>query len=420
MKPLLFIAGLFCYYSPFVPAAAAFPWKRQVTVSASCASQPNTVGICSPTSNDVWYNGSYYEFTWKYNNPAYITSEDNTINLYLLYESDGTYTSVKEWKGLPRSPGSFVQQVDDSWFPSKLPDNSANKTWQPYAYVLTDGYEYQQEIENDYNFPKPVQFTLIQSAHNTSTDESDSPNGSGSANASNSGSGLPGWLIAVIVIACVVFVAALAGLLWFIRRLKRTNAQNNVAAAGAAANMRDSKTSDQRNLMQTTDASMPTIPRPFAGSISNSNDMSSIHSSTPIMASVRNAPPGSPQQSSPTKSIAEAELGNKPPTSPAVAHIMQNQEARQSSSILSSTDAIMIADTFRQFMRKPEWNEQHEEEDDDENTFKLGNEPIKQRKPLGDDLFRKNDNDADNETVHHNDNDDDRRPSRLKDSSTQE
>lgn len=266
--------------------------------------------------------------------------------------------------------------------------------------------------------------SIVESAHNTSNDASDSPNGSDSANANNSGSGLPGWLIAVIVIACVVFVAALAGLLWFIRRLKRTNAQNNIAAAGggAAANMRDSKTSDQRNLMmQSTDASMPTIPRPFAGSISNSNDMSSIHSSTPIMASVRNAPPGSPQQSSPTKSIAETELGNnKPPTSPAVAHIMQNQEARQSSSILSSTDAIMIADTFRQFMRKPEWNEQHEEEDDDENTFKLGNEPIKQRKPLGDDLFRKNDNDADNETVHHNDNDDDRRPSRLKDSSTQE
>ncbi|KAI7883333.1 hypothetical protein K492DRAFT_51871 [Lichtheimia hyalospora FSU 10163] len=356
-----------------------------------------------------------------HSNPAYITSEDNTINLYLLYESDGTYTSVKEWKGLPRSPGSFVQQVDDSWFPSQLPDNSANKTWQPYAYVLTDGYEYQQEIENDYNFPKPVQFTLIQSAHNTSTDGTNSPSGDDSATSSNSSSGLPGWLIAVIVIACVVFVAALAGLLWFIRRLKRTNAENTVAAT----NIRDSKTSDQRNLMQSTDASMPTIPRPFAGSISNSNDMSSIHSSTPIMASVRNAQPGSPvtQQSSPTKSMAEAELGNKPPTSPAVAHIMQNQDARQSSSILSSTDAIMIADTFRQFMRKPEWNEQHEEEDDDENTFKLGNEPIKQRKPLGDDLFRKNDDnddstkdDADNATVHHND--DDRRPSRLKDSST--
>lgn len=263
--------------------------------------------------------------------------------------------------------------------------------------------------------PNTNLWTIVESAHNTSSDGSNSPNASSSESSSSNGaSGLPGWLIAVIVIACVVFVAALAGLFWFIRRLKRTNAQNNVAAA----NIRDSKQSDQRNLMQSADASMPTIPRPFAGSISNSNDMSSIHSSTPIMASVRNAQqqPGSPvtQQSSPTKSMAEAELGNKPPTPPAMAHIMQNQEARQSSSILSSTDAIMIADTFRQFMRKPEWNEQHEEEDDDENTFKLGNEPIKQRKPLGDDLFRKNDdNDADNATVHHND--DDKRP---KDSST--
>lgn len=34
-----------------------------------------------------------------------------------------------------------------------------------------------------------------------------------------------------------------------------------------------------------------------------------------------------------------------------------HSEANHSSSILSSTDALMIADTFRQFMRKPEWNE---------------------------------------------------------------
>lgn len=37
-----------------------------------------------------------------------------------------------------------------------------------------------------------------------------------------------------------------------------------------------------------------------------------------------------------------------------------NSEANQSSSILSSTDALMIADTFRQFMRKPDWNEELE------------------------------------------------------------
>ncbi|KAF7724419.1 hypothetical protein EC973_001083 [Apophysomyces ossiformis] len=41
-------------------------------------------------------------------------------------------------------------------------------------------------------------------------------------------------------------------------------------------------------------------------------------------------------------------------------------EARTSSSILSSTDALMIADTFRHLMRKPEWTERYDEGDDDD------------------------------------------------------
>ncbi|KAI9497432.1 hypothetical protein BDB00DRAFT_623232 [Zychaea mexicana] len=320
-------------------------------------------------------------------------TSQNTVNVHLLYMIDDEYTSIKNWTDQALSPGTIVELVDDTWFPSLLPDNSANKTWEPYIYVITDGYDYREEIEYDYNFPAPIQFQLIQNAHNSSTSDSGNGDGNGNSNSSESSSGLKGWMIAVIVIACVLFVAALAALFWLFRRLRRNKA---AAAAGG----------DQRNLIQgnngASQMSSPVIPaaRPFAGSLTNAssmgggdarNDMSSIHSSTPIVlhgGSQRTA--NSPITHSPSSPKSMSDFDK---SSPAVAHIMQQQEARQSSSILSSTDAIMIADTFRQFMRKPEWNEHHDEEDEEVGgAFKsqhFADSDNEKRKRVGDELLRK-------------------------------
>ncbi|KAI8384728.1 uncharacterized protein BYT42DRAFT_272259 [Radiomyces spectabilis] len=61
-------------------------------------------------------------------------------------------------------------------------------------------------------------------------------------------------------------------------------------------------------------------------------------------------------------------------------------DVRQTSSILSSTDALLIADTFRQFMRKPEWIAS---EDDGKTKRRsiLETDPPQER--LGDQLLRK-------------------------------
>lgn len=88
------------------------------------------------------------------------------VDLYLLYENNtGQYEQVKLWANLSRTQGVLVQLIDDSWYPSQLPDNSANKTWKPYAYVLSPGRNYQEEIDklatSETYFPAPVQFTLI-------------------------------------------------------------------------------------------------------------------------------------------------------------------------------------------------------------------------------------------------------------------
>ncbi|KAI9266900.1 hypothetical protein BDA99DRAFT_558925 [Phascolomyces articulosus] len=357
-----------------------------VVASAACARLENTQGICSPSSTSEWYNGTFQELTWKYNNPQYMRG-DGTVNVHLLYMIDNEYTSIKNWTNQPLSPGTIVEQIDDSWFPSLLPDNSPNKTWEPYIYVLTDGHDYREEIAYDYNFPAPVQFKLIQNAHNASS-ASNPNNGdtTGAADTSESSSGLKGWMIAVIVIACVLFVAALGALFWLFRRLRR----NKAAAAAATAGGAMGETSDQRNLIQGKDGtytsqmsstpSAAAIARPFAGSVTNTssvgggerNDISSIHSSTPIVhhGGSQRAPTTAsmPQSPSSPRSMTDQYNYDKVSPPPAVAQIMQQQEARQSSSILSATDAVMIADTFRQFMRKPEWNEHHDDEEDEDGT----------------------------------------------------
>ncbi|KAI7859936.1 hypothetical protein BDC45DRAFT_495343 [Circinella umbellata] len=367
MKSQPFIVGLlFSYFVTIIKATTDDLVKRQVVASPACARLENTQGICSPSSSSVWYNGTYQELTWKYNNPNYMTSE-GTVNVHLLYMIDNEYTSIKNWTNQPLQPGTIVQLIDDTWFPSLLPENSANKTWEPYVYVITNGHDYREEIAYDYNFPAPVQFKLIQNAPDTST--SNDNNNTNDSESNNDSSGLKGWMIAVIVIACVLFVAALIALFWLFRRLRR----NKAAAAGTTTG----EGGDQRNLIQGGER----------------NDMSSIHSSTPIVHHAQHQRvPSLPQSPSSPKSSPAENFENKAPTAPAVAQIMQQQEARQSSSILSSTDAIMIADTFRQFMRKPEWNEHHDEED--EEAFKSSqqwsnNNNSDERKRVGDELLRK-------------------------------
>lgn len=201
---------------------------------------------------------------------------------------------------------------------------------------------------------------------------------------------LTGWMIAVIVIVSTLLLVALGALVFFccIRQRNR-NDQHEASASvpvsspsqpAISSNLigEDQTTLAQEKGISATGVSTPAIPRPFSA-----HDLSSINSLTPITGT-RGGGAVSPQSTNTPQNASE---------------IQQQQQAatidpRQSSSVLSSTDAIMIADTFRQFMRKPEWKNNHErpeeedDDDDDENTFKQLDEN-EQRKRLGDELLRK-------------------------------
>lgn len=97
-------------------------------------------------------------------------------------------------------------------------------------------------------------------------------------------------------------------------------------------------------------------------------DISSIHSSQQVW---------SPRSMSPRQDDMSFVTTSEKPLMETESHHPQNA----SSSILSSTDALMIADTFRQFMRKPDWNDELEQADDSKRT--------QERKKLGDELLER-------------------------------
>ncbi|KAI8056511.1 uncharacterized protein B0P05DRAFT_559973 [Gilbertella persicaria] len=327
--------------------------------SRACGGQNNTVAICSPSSDSIWTNDTDQEITWKYNNPVF--TEYDTLDLYLLYQpNDSAWEAVLEWTGLDKTKGVMITHVNDSWYPAPIANNAPNVTWTMYLYLVGSGYDYQSDlalISSRHNFfPVPQSFTLIQTSINTtSTNTTATPSNTTTTNPTSeasttpsvkkSSSKLAGWAIAVICIAALFFIAAVAALIWAYRRYKqrknrKTPLSNNTAAALGAAS---------------------------AGFLAANGSM---HSSTQHLVSSR-----SPRQQDEVSSFATT--SEKPP-------LGLHSEAHHSSSILSSTDALMIADTFRQFMRKPEWNEEMELNAQRQQIEEKGESGEEERKGSGD------------------------------------
>ncbi|KAI9480363.1 MAG: hypothetical protein EXX96DRAFT_562309 [Benjaminiella poitrasii] len=315
----MLLFSLFLCISFLIKSTVSVLNKRQAVASRSCGNEDNTISICTPTSSSVWQNGTDQEITWKWNNPTLISYD--TLDLYLLYQpTDGNYKTIKSWTGLERMKGVLVEHIDDSWFPSS-PLKEENVTWTMYFYIVGSEYDIQQDlslIPSQHNFfPVPQVFTIIQPSSTaaittiTPTTSSNPINSlSPTINQHKSSSSLPGWAIAVICIAAVIlFITVAIAFVWALRR--RRNKQNNIMASQPS--------SDEK--------------RPVLASSKNESHILS-------------AP-------APYKEDADSEKSPRPP-------LGVLGEGHHSSSILSSTDALMIADTFRQFMRRPDWNEENE------------------------------------------------------------
>ncbi|CAO3615148.1 unnamed protein product [Mucor hiemalis] len=209
-------------------------------------------------------------------------------------------------------------------------------------------------------------FSFLENAINTTATTSPSGTSSNNPAASsavaspsipitNSSKKLPGWAIAVIVIASLLFLLAIAAMIWAYRRYKNKR-QLNGGAANSGLHGDDEKVpvlAPNKNESNIAVAASTAAAIAAGENNRSGGDISSIHSSTQQLWSPRSLSPKHDE-------ISFVTTSEKPPAPTQAQQLGLHSEANQSSSILSSTDALMIADTFRQFMRKPDWNEELE------------------------------------------------------------
>ncbi|CAO3633737.1 unnamed protein product [Cunninghamella blakesleeana] len=406
--------------------------------SQQCANKDQTWSICSPAEGDVWYNGTYQQLTWKYNHPVF--NNFTILSFYILQKSDTEYKEIKKID-VEHALGVKVVLIDDSWYPSQLPPNSPNVSIPVYGYLIGDSTNLQEELANSQSFfPKPISFTLIENAHNTTSSTSlassptngESTNANGATSSPSSSSSFPGWAIAVIVIVVLLIIAAGLALFWLLRKIRKNRQQQqsgaltlpdndpsnaNNALLSSSNNLsnhhlsQESLNNNSNNNNNSTSMTMATSSNTIKNKgivnqvqqIETRDISSSIHSSTPMMQQPinrGNGGSGSPTAPSPTSverspSIATNMTSTTNTTSPThILHHGNNDHLHhpQQNTILSSTDAIMIADTFRQLMRKPDWNEHNNEEINSESSLlkeSTSNDALQQQKKI-DDLYPNN------------------------------
>ncbi|KAF7721939.1 hypothetical protein EC973_003927 [Apophysomyces ossiformis] len=270
-----------------------------------------------------------------------------------------------------------------------------------YTYMTGPDADLQTELAksatNENYYPNPKNFTLVQNAHNTTyqptaTNAPGIPTvGSASPSNSTGGSQLPSWAIAVICVASVLVAGSLAAIFWAARKWRKNKAEASMSGnekllipgptkppggIGDRTPQVDTTPITPAAAHRSADATTP------VGAFMDNRDISSIHSSTPMILHASGSLRSSPVTQSPSmaRSLQDPDMEKSP-----IAHIMQHPEAHHSSSILSSTDALMIADTFRQFMRKPEWTG-HDEDEETENVELQGRQQEEKSRREGDGL----------------------------------
>lgn len=343
----------------------------------SCAEQGNSYPFCSPMSNDVWTNGSTHSFIWNYNYPFYVGYEK--VNLYLYYIIKFEYVSVKNYTDIDRSLGGVQVTVDDSWFLSPLPDGAPPENLTMAGFYLPNGFSPYSEISSPISmFPRPFNFTVTQfakPANGTNNSNSTNSNGNGNnsngsnnnnnnnSNAGHYSSSLPGWAIAVIVLAVIAFICGVAALIWTMLLSRRNRRSNKlipmIGGSGRAGSNHSSNHPDSRGGVG--GGAM------IGGSSSSHHDKkkyphdnASINSQTKVNAyrSTDSVPMTTTSAAENASSIGTltSRHAYASPLSPTGGYEMSSNNNNNK---LSSNDAVFLSDTFRNTLGRTavnDWN----------------------------------------------------------------
>ncbi|KAI9255254.1 hypothetical protein BDA99DRAFT_540166 [Phascolomyces articulosus] len=339
---------------------------------AECGANGNTDTICSPLKGETWENSTWHQITW---NPSYPTyAADEFIDIYLYYVKNYQNTMIKNWTNVSPSRSNYPVFIDDTWFPISYRDDDIHEA---LIYIVGVDVNPDQEMTDRYSdYPAPIPIQVIQTPKPTTATNNTAINDSDKSS-TNDGTLQP-WVIAIVVIAIVAAVIACIVMIWAIRHVRRRKLVYNekgheIESAGIGGPV-------------TNSSSLPSSSMMYPGSTQFKNDSSYIF--PPIGdGSIR---------SQPASRIILDRGSNCLPDN----MLIRPQSVASCSNIstpstdmppISSADALMIADTFRQRMRRPEWQQQqqhHQQQQQQQQQKQEHNEESKRRQ-LSEELLKK-------------------------------
>ncbi|CAO3617881.1 unnamed protein product [Cunninghamella blakesleeana] len=308
---------LYCLFIIFIPS--------MTLASPNCGRNGNQDTICSPMNGETWnQNGTWYLFTWNPTYPTYVAS--NSLSIYFYFVENYKFIEIMAFHNITNQ-GELPMIINNTWFnsPSITQKGSQHDA---RVYVIASELDPITEMNNlNSPWPKPVQFYIDEALSPSQKDGSTQP-----INDNNSSSGSQSWVTPLVLVLCLLAVVISVVVFMVLRKIRRRK-----LVYGEKSHLDDTK---------------------------YKNDMFPISPSDEGFKYDRHT-----NYSASTQDITY--MHPPPPT----LQSMSNLSCR-SDPLLSSTDALLIADTFRQRMRRPEWphcntilqqNQSEEEENNNNN-----------------------------------------------------
>ncbi|CAO3587673.1 unnamed protein product [Absidia cylindrospora] len=288
-------------------------------LSISWASKPNTNcgqngnldTICSPVTGDSWRQNGTYLATWNPFYPTYVSS--TSLSIYIYFVENYEKINVMSFHNVTNT-GEYPILINNSWF-----DPSLNLQRSPkhdaLFYLISSDVNPVTEMNNlNSVWSSPIHFN-VEPFSSTSSNPQEVSSTALSSPASSSSDRAP-WVTPLIVIGCLLLLVCCVSVLYILRILRRRKL------------VFDEKVPSEQISFKSSTMKPSSCDQFSKRNQHNDRQRTVLRSSYTNLSSVTPPPPT-------LQSISNLSNRSDPP--------------------LTSTDAILIADTFRQRMRRPNW-----------------------------------------------------------------
>ncbi|KAG8933206.1 hypothetical protein FRC02_012280 [Tulasnella sp. 418] len=347
--------------------------RRQSNVAyPSCDNEGNEVLSCYPTADTTVQQGNWTKFIWNARYPEFI-GNPGQVDIYLYHADSGA--EVNRWMAVPNVRSEINVVINDSFWDYRAADFSGSPTPYTYYFVVTKagraitGGEPKQATWTAIQWRQPdsvisaskasvtsmasvsaistASLTSMLSSVSMSSVSATASAGLQGSMANESNDKFPSWAIALLVVLGFLALVSMAGLFYLlIRNFRRQNGESD-------RSRRESMGSSSPMMANQPPSENPHSPMTQTGH------------------SIIKGPPLGYASGGGLTAVAD------PPSSLRFSNVNDGASTRTMSDkgLISGQDAAIVADAFRQKLRKPDFAEGLEEGESPESRAENGEEP---------------------------------------------